>query len=529
MIKSKYGVEQHGIEPTRYVFWNNSVPALVEMSVQRREAQLTSTGALAALTGKRTGRSPNDKFVVRDANSEKSVAWGKVNQPMTAETFDKLHKLVLEHMNTRELFVVDAMVGADEEYGLPLRVVTTKAWHALFARQLFRRPTAEQIENNKPEFVVLGAPDCLADPKTHGTNTEAFIAVDFTRKIVLIGGTLYAGEIKKSLFTIMNYILPEKGVFPMHCSANVGAKGDVALFFGLSGTGKTTLSADPNRQLIGDDEHGWSDRGVFNFEGGCYAKCIRLSEDKEPQIYRAIRFGSVLENVEVMANGRVVDFDSDKHTENTRAAYPVEFIDNAIREGAAKSHPTAVVFLTCDAFGVLPPISLLTPDQAMYHFLSGYTAKLAGTEAGVGSEPQATFSTGFGQPFLPREPMVYAQLLAERIRKHGSQCYLINTGWCGGGFGIGKRIDLKSTRAMVTAALAGSLTKGETTPDPIFGLGVPTKVDGVSPELLQPRKSWPNAADYDTQAKKLAELFINNFEKFPNATAEVKAAGPKLG
>lgn len=528
MIKNKHGIEQHGIDPTRFVFWNNSVPALVEMSLQRREAQLTSTGALGALTGKRTGRSPNDKFVVRDANTDKSVAWGKVNQPITAEAFDKLHKLTIDHMNTRELFVVDALVGADKQHGLPLRVVTTKAWHALFARQLFLRPTAEQMENNKPEFVVLGAPDCLADPKTHGTNTEAYIAVDFTRKIVLIGGTHYAGEIKKSLFTIMNYVLPEKNVFPMHCSANVGSSGDVALFFGLSGTGKTTLSADPDRRLIGDDEHGWSDRGVFNFEGGCYAKCIRLSEDKEPQIYRAIRFGAVLENVEVSNYGRVVNFDSDKYTENTRAAYPVEFIDNAILEGAVQSHPTAVVFLTCDAFGVLPPISRLTAEQAMYHFLSGYTAKLAGTEAGVGSEPQATFSTAFGQPFLPREPMVYAQLLADRIKKHKSSCYLINTGWSGGAFGVGKRIDLKSTRAMVSAALSGELADAETTVDPIFGLHIPTKVTGVSPEVLQPRKSWSNSSDYDTQARKLAELFIKNFEKFPNATAEVKAAGPKL-
>lgn len=528
MIKNRHGIENHGIHPTRLVFWNNSVPELVEMSIQRRECQLTSTGAVGALTGKRTGRSPNDKFIVKDSGSEKTVDWGKVNQAMTPESFEKLLNLTIEHLNTRELFITDALVGADDQYGIPLRVVTTKAWHALFARQLFRRPTPDQIENNKPEFVVLGAPDCLADPKVHGTNSEAFIAADFTRKIILVGGTHYAGEIKKSLFTVMNYILPPQGVFPMHCSANVGKKGDVALFFGLSGTGKTTLSADPQRQLIGDDEHGWSDNGIFNFEGGCYAKCIRLSAEREPQIYSAIRFGSVLENIEMDPISRVVNFDSDKFTENTRAAYPVEFIDNAILSGAANAHPKAVVFLTCDAFGVLPPISRLTPEQAMYHFLSGYTAKLAGTEAGVGSEPQATFSTCFGAPFLPLDPMVYAKLLASKIKKHGSTCYLINTGWNGGPFGVGKRIDLPSTRAMVTAAMKDELREIETTPDPIFGLHIPAKVAGVSPELLHPRKTWANSTDYDQNAKELAERFIKNFEKFTSATPEVKSAGPRI-
>ncbi len=527
MIKSKYGVENHGIEPTRYVYWNNSPSSLVEMAIQRREGQLTDTGAIATLTGKRTGRSPNDKYIVRDATTEATIAWGKVNQPMTSEAFERLHKLTLDHLSTREMFVVDALVGADEQYGIPLRVVTTKAWHALFARQLFRRPTREQMENAKPEWVVLGVPDSLADPKAHGIHSEAYIVADFTRKLILIGGTHYAGEIKKSLFTVMNYVLPEKGVFPMHCSANVGKGGDVALFFGLSGTGKTTLSADPDRQLIGDDEHGWSDRGVFNFEGGCYAKCIKLSREKEPQIYSAIRFGSVLENVEIDAVTRAVLFDSDRFTENTRAAYPVDFIDNAVPSGKVDRHPTAVIFLTCDAFGVLPPISRLTPEQAMYHFLSGYTAKLAGTEAGVGSEPSATFSTGFGAPFLPRDPMVYAKLLAEKIKKHGSRCYLINTGWAGGPYGVGKRIDLAATRAIVTAALTGSIKDVETATDPIFGLHIPTKIAGVSPELLMPRKTWSDAAAYDAKARDLAERFVKNFDKFESATAEVKAAGPR--
>ena len=431
MTNNNTALQSYGIEATKDVHWNRPVAELIELSVQRCEARLTKLGALAALTGKRTGRSPKDKFIIRDSTTEGSVAWGKVNQPMASERFDALNALMIEHLGAKELFVTDALAGADSEFGMPIRVITTKAWHAVFARQLFRRPSAKEIANAKPEFVVFGAPDCLAVPATHGTNSEAFIIADFTRKVVIIGGTHYAGEIKKSIFSIMNYLLPPRGVFPMHCSANVGAGGDVALFFGLSGTGKTTLSADPHRRLIGDDEHGWSDRGVFNFEGGCYAKCIRLSEEREPEIYRALKFGAVLENVVVDDQTRITDFDSEHFTENTRAAYPVEHIDNAILEGRADSHPTAVIFLTCDAFGVLPPIARLTTEQAMYHFLSGYTAKLAGTEAGI-DEPQATFSTGFGEPFLPRDPMVYAKLLAEKIQKHGSQCYFVNTGWCGG-------------------------------------------------------------------------------------------------
>lgn len=527
MIQSSHSLEHHGIKPGKSVHHNLTAAELVEQAIARKEGQLTNFGALAALTGKRTGRSPNDKFVVKDAGTESTVAWGKTNQSMTTETFDKLHKRCVEHLNQQDLFVVDAYAGADHKYGMPIRVVTPKAWHALFARQLFRRPSAEEIARSVPEFVILAAPDSHADPKSDGTNSEAYIVVNFTKKMVLIGGTHYAGEIKKSIFSVLNHILPDKSVFPMHCSANVGPGGDVALFFGLSGTGKTTLSADPDRRLIGDDEHGWSDRGVFNFEGGCYAKCIRLSKEREPQIYHALRFGAVLENVVVDPNTRAVDFDNDKYTENTRAAYPVEFIDNAIPEGLANAHPKAVVFLTCDAFGVLPPISRLTTTQAMYHFLSGYTAKLAGTEAGVGSEPQATFSTGFGQPFLTRSPMVYAKMLAEKIAKHGSTCYLINTGWSGGGYGVGQRIALPATRAMVSAALRGDLENVSTTTDPVFGLHIPAKVTGVDPELLVPRNRWPDQAAYDEKAKDLAQLFIKNFEKFPDATADVKAAGPK--
>jgi len=529
VIASNYGIENHQLKPTRYVHWNLSAARLSEWAIMRHEGRLTNLGAISCMTGKRTGRSPNDKFIVQDAESNSAVAWGKVNKPCTPETFAKLHKKMLNHLNDQELFVTDAWAGADNDYGMPVRIVTTKAWHALFARQLFRRPSIEQIRNAVPQFLVLNAPDCLADPTADGTTSEAFIAVDFAKKIVLIGGTHYAGEIKKSIFTVLNYTLPPRGVFPMHCSANVGAGGDVALFFGLSGTGKTTLSADPARRLIGDDEHGWSDRGIFNFEGGCYAKCIKLSEKYEPQIYHAIRFGAVLENVEVDEVTRQPNFDSAKYTENTRAAYPVDFIDNAVPEGLANAHPKTVVFLTCDAFGVLPPISKLTTKQAMYHFLSGYTAKLAGTEAGVGSEPQSAFSTGFGEPFLPRNPMVYAKLLAEKITKHNATCYLINTGWQGGPFGVGKRIDLVSTRAMVTAAIEGKLTDVETIQDPIFNLHIPTKVPGVDPNILIPKKSWKDPAAYDAKARDLAARFVKNFDRFPDAPEDVKAAGPKAG
>jgi phosphoenolpyruvate carboxykinase (ATP) len=527
MIKSEYGIEHHGLAPTRPVHWNYPVAGLVERAIERGEGRLTRTGALCALTGSRTGRSPNDKYIVRDAATESSVDWGKVNKPLAPAVFEKLLRRTVSHLNGQELFVLDARAGADPEYGLPIRVITTKAWHALFARQLFRRPPRQELVTQRPEFVVLAAPDCTTEPGQDGMASEAFVAVDFSRKLVLIGGTHYAGEIKKSIFTILNHLLPERGVFPMHCSANVAPSGESALFFGLSGTGKTTLSADPQRRLLGDDEHGWSPRGVFNFEGGCYAKCIRLSEEREPQIYRALRFGSVLENVEVNPVTREADFDSSKYTENTRAAYPLEYIENALLEGVVDRHPEVVIFLTCDAFGVLPPVSRLTTPQAMYHFLSGYTAKLAGTEAGLGSEPQATFSTGFGQPFLPRPAMVYADMLREKITRHGSTCYFINTGWCGGAFGVGRRIDLPATRAMVTAALSGQLREAPVEADPVFGLLVPKAVPGVDPGLLVPRKLWRDGAAYDAKARELAQLFVKNFEKFGAAAAEVRSAGPR--
>ncbi|MFQ5494204.1 MAG: phosphoenolpyruvate carboxykinase (ATP), partial [Phycisphaerae bacterium] len=445
--------------------------------------------------------------------------------PLSEEHFDALHRLVIDHYRGRNVYVRDMFAGADEAHRLPIRVVTETAWHNLFASQLFLRPEPGTTAGHKPEFTILNAPGCQADPSRYGTRSGTFVVIHFGKRLVLIGGTAYAGEIKKSIFTIMNFLLPGAGVLSMHCSANIGAEGDTALFFGLSGTGKTTLSADPERRLIGDDEHGWSDRGVFNIEGGCYAKCIKLSPEREPQIYDAIRFGAVLENV-VMdeATGRI-DFDCDALTENTRVAYPVDFIQDAVIPSVG-GHPRNVVFLTCDAFGVLPPISRLSPEQAMYHFLSGYTAKVAGTEAGV-TEPQATFSTCFGSPFLPLPPERYATMLGERLAKHDARCWLVNTGWSGGGFGVGKRIELKYTRAMVRAALSGELSRTTFTEDPVFGLAVPRECPGVPCSVLEPRATWKNPTDYDAKAAELAGLFQENFRTFEGVSAEIQAAGPR--
>ena len=523
------GLERFGFSPAAPVHWNLSVPALVEEAVRRNETQLTSTGAVLAVTSPRTGRSPKDKYIVEEAATQTSVDWGAVNRPMKSDQFDRLLKKALDHAQSRELFVVDAWAGADPKYRMPIRVITQYAWHSLFARQLFRRPEGDELDGHSPQFTVLNLPDLKFDPSTDGTASDALIAASFARRLVLIAGTKYAGETKKSIFTVLNHLLPEQNVFPMHCSANVGDRGDVALFFGLSGTGKTTLSADPRRHLIGDDEHGWSDHGVFNFEGGCYAKCIKLSAEREPQIYQALRFGAVLENVIVDPLSRVPDFDSDRITENTRAAYPVEFIDNALLTGYSNSHPSAIVFLTCDAFGVLPPIARLTTAQAMYHFLSGYTAKLAGTEAGVGSEPQAAFSTCFGAPFITRPPRVYADLLADRVRKHEADCYLINTGWSRGPFGVGERIKLAHTRAMVSAALTGAIRVEDCRPDPIFNVMVPKACPGVPPEILNARGTWRNPADYDVKARELAGRFAENIRKFSGLSREVQEAGPRAG
>jgi phosphoenolpyruvate carboxykinase (ATP) len=502
---------------------NLSASVLAEQAIRRGEGTLASNGAIVCLTGKRTGRSPGDKFTVRDSVTEEKVLW-TANQPIAPEKFEGLYARVLEHLKDRELFVQDLFAGADSKFRLPIRVINEFAWQNLFARQLFIRPTAEEMKSHSPQFTVIAAPTVKADPQVDGVKSEVAVMINFTARVVLIVGTHYAGEIKKSIFTVLNFLLPESGVFPMHCSANVGSDGVSALFFGLSGTGKTTLSADPERALIGDDEHGWSESGVFNFEGGCYAKCIKLTLEREPQIYNAIRFGCVLENVVIDPLTRVPDYDSDALTENTRAAYPVDFIDNCLIPGVG-GHPRNVVFLTADAFGVLPPISRLTPEQAMYHFLSGYTAKVAGTEAGV-KEPQATFSTCFGSPFLPLRPRVYAQMLGERLRQHNAQCWLVNTGWQGGKYGVGERMSLPFTRAMVTAAVNGQLAKQEFETEPSFGFSIPKSCPGVPSNLLNPRNSWKDKAAYDLAAADLAERFAKNFERF-EASQEVKQAGPR--
>ena len=504
---------------------NMSVARLVETALLRGEAQLAANGALMAVTGARTGRSPKDKFIVDDATTHELVHWGKVNKAISPEQFGALLERVLEHLKDRDLFAQDLYSGADPEYQLPIRVISEYAWHSLFVHQLFVRPTAAQLATHVPEFTVVAAPEFEAVPERDGTNSGAFILVDYTRKIVLIGGTKYAGEMKKSIFSVMNFIVPQRDVLPMHCSANVGADGTTALFFGLSGTGKTTLSADPARRLIGDDEHGWSPAGVFNFEGGCYAKCIDLTEEHEPQIYRAIRFGSVLENVILDPETREPDFFDSKLTENSRAAYPVNFIENAVIPGVG-SHPRNVMFLAADAFGVLPPIARLTPEQAMYHFLSGYTAKLAGTEAGMGKDPAPEFSTCFGAPFLPLAPHVYAEMLGKRLKQHNADCWLVNTGWSGGKFGVGKRMALKITRALVNAALGGLLEKVEFTTEPAFGLHIPVSCPEVPSEILNPRNSWADKEAYDRTAAELAGRFEANFAKF-DASDEIRAAGPK--
>jgi phosphoenolpyruvate carboxykinase (ATP) len=504
---------------------NLSVAELVEHAIRRGEAVLTRDGALCATTGEFTGRSPKDKFTIKEDLVKDHIDWGSVNQPLEPEKFKQILKRLKEYLRDKELFIFDGFAGADVEYRLPIRVINEYAWHNLFVHQLFIRPTKEELQNHKPEFTVICVPNFPIDPAVDGTRSKTLIAVSFEYKVVLIAGTQYAGEMKKSIFGVMNYLLPEKGVLPMHCSANVGKDGDVALFFGLSGTGKTTLSADPERRLIGDDEHGWSDHGIFNFEGGCYAKCIGLTKEKEPQIWQAIRFGSVLENV-VLNEERVPDYHDSSLTENTRCAYPIDYIPNAVIPGVA-GHPSVILFLTADAFGVLPPISRLTPEQAMYHFLSGYTSKLAGTERGV-TEPEATFSTCFGAPFLPRPALVYAEMLGEKIAKHNVEVYLVNTGWTGGPYGIGQRMKLEYTRAMVSAAISGKLKEAEYVQDPIFGLYMPVECPNVPSELLNPRNTWANPEEFDKKARELAKLFHKNFEKFKGVSETIRNAGPRI-
>ena len=522
------GLEAAGILRSGPVHWNLSTAALCEAAIQRREGLLASDGPLVCRTGQHTGRSPNDKFFVREPSSEKHIMWGDINRPLDASAFDALHRDLLTYLQDKELFVLDAWAGADPEYRLAVRIVTEYAWHSLFARNMFlpENDPAKRADH-VPQFTVIAAPNFKAEPARHGSRSDCFIYVNFATQLALIGGTSYAGEVKKSIFTILNYLLPLKGVFPMHCSANVAEDGHTALFFGLSGTGKTTLSSDPRRRLLGDDEHGWSDHGVFNFEGGCYAKMIKLSPEAEPQIYATTRrFGTVLENVVMDPDTRVLDFDDGSLTENSRGSYPLDFIDNAILTGQA-GHPRNIVMLTADAYGVLPPIARLTPDRAMYHFLSGYTARVAGTEKGV-TEPKAVFSTCFGAPFLPLNPNVYARMLGEKIARHKANVWLVNTGWTGGPYGVGSRMKIAHTRAMISAALAGQLDSVRYRTHPIFNVDIPTTCPGVPEGVLDPRSTWADPQAYDAQARKLAGMFVENFKTFEKDVAEsVKAAGPK--
>lgn len=524
-VNAAHGADKFGLQRLKAVHWNLEAARLYEESLKRGESQIARGGALCADTGSHTGRSPKDKFVVRDALTENTVWWDN-NGAISSEQFDVLLADFLKHAEGRELFAQDLYGGADPAHRVKARVFTEFAWHSLFIRNLLIRPEAAEIASYVPELTIVDLPSFRADPKRHGCRSETVIAIDFTRKIVLIGGTAYAGEMKKSVFTYLNYTLPTKGVVPMHCSANVGRNDDPAVFFGLSGTGKTTLSADPDRTLIGDDEHGWSKEGIFNFEGGCYAKTIKLSAEAEPQIYAASqRFGTVLENIVMDPISREVDFDDQTKTENTRSAYPLDFIPNASRTGRAGT-PKNIVMLTADAFGVMPPIAKLTPAEAMYHFLSGYTAKVAGTERGlVGVQPE--FSTCFGSPFLPRHPSEYANLLRDFIAKHHVDCWLVNTGWTGGGYGVGRRMPIRVTRRLLTAALDGSLNRADFRRDPYFGFAVPTSVPGVEPHILYPVKTWQDKAAFAETAKNLIGMFAKNFEKFEaHVDDAVKAAAP---
>jgi phosphoenolpyruvate carboxykinase (ATP) len=510
---SRFDLARHGLRDLGAEFWNLAAPELYEQALRRAEGLLADNGALVVNTGQFTGRSPKDKYIVRTPETEDSIDWGAVNQPMAERQFDQLYARLIDFWRAKDAFVQDCSAGGDPEYAMSIRVITQRAWHSLFARQLFIRREPGAAAELEPEFTLLFAPEFKADPGLDGTRSETCIAINFRRRLALIAGTEYAGEMKKSIFTVLNYLLPPRDVLPMHCSANMGENGNVALFFGLSGTGKTTLSADPKRRLIGDDEHGWSSRGVFNLEGGCYAKCIRLSKEKEPQIWNAIRFGTVLENVVIDPITRRLDFDSAEITENTRAAYPLEAIDASVIPSRA-GHPSHILFLTADAFGVLPPIARLTPEQAMFHFLSGYTAKVAGTERDLSAEPAATFSACFGAPFLPRHPLVYARILGEKLRRHNVVCYLVNTGWVGGAYGVGYRMPLPYTRAMVAAAVEGRLDDVPVKPHSVFQLLTPETAPGVPSELLDARSLWKDPVAYDSAAAHLNARFRANFERF---------------
>ncbi len=526
---SHYGVDNHGIKNPGTVYWNLTTSMLYEHVTRRDEGKIAHLGPLVVQTGGHTGRSPNDRFVVKEPGSESQIWWGKVNRPFSQENFDYLYHKMLAYVQNRDIYVFDGYVGADPKFRMPVRIITEYAWHNLFARNMFiRELDPEKLRNHVPQFTVIDMPRLKAEPEQDGTNSQTFILVDFGRRLVLIGGTEYAGEIKKSIFTAMNYFMPQQGVMSMHCSANFGKdRDDVALFFGLSGTGKTTLSSDPSRTLIGDDEHGWSDEGVFNYEGGCYAKVIRLDPKGEPEIYETTRkFGTILENVILDNSTRRVDLNDGSLTENTRSSYPISHVSNAVRDGMG-GHPNNVFFLTADAFGVLPPIARLTNEQAMYHFLSGYTAKVAGTERGV-TEPQPNFSTCFGAPFMPLKPGIYAELLGDKIRKHGAKVWLINTGWTGGPYGVGNRMKLAHTRRMIAAALNGELDDVPMIEEPFFGLSVPQAIQDVPSEVLNPRNTWSDPEAYDAQAQRLVGMFKENFKQFEeNVSEEIKAAGPR--
>jgi len=527
---SDYGLENHGLKNLNNVYWNLHTAPLYEEILFRGEGKMMNNGPILLNTGKHTARAANDKLVVKEDLTREDIWWGEYNRPYPESKFAVLYSRVQAYLQGKDVFVQDCHVGADENYALPLRIITEYAWQSLFAHNMFIPLTKkEDQKRHVPDFTVIAVPDFIGAPEMDGTNSPTFIALNFEKRIAIIGGTKYAGEIKKSVFTVMNYLLPKQNVLSMHCSANMGDDGDTAIFFGLSGTGKTTLSADPKRQLIGDDEHGWSDDGVFNFEGGCYAKVIQLSPEAEPQIYACTeKFGTILENVIYDPVTRKLDLDDPTRTENTRASYPLHFIDNAVEE-ARGGHAKNIFMLTCDANGVLPPIAKLSPEQAMYHFISGYTSKVAGTEVGLGSEPQSTFSACFGAPFMVHHPYYYAQLLKERIKKHEVDCWLVNTGWTGGPFGIGKRMSIQHTRALLNAALEGKLKDVEYRKDPVFGFEVPLRGEGVPEKVLDPAQTWPSKDAYNNKYEQLARLFIENFKKFMEGMpSEILNAGPQL-
>lgn len=530
VLKSDFGLKNHGLTNLNVAYWNLPTEALYEEITFRREGKITHQGPVVVTSGRHTARAANDKFIVREPSTEDQIWWGEYNRPFSPEKFDEVYSRLQGFVQGRDLFIQDCFAGADPEYRMPIRVITEYAWHSLFARNMFLLPeSAEAYRLHVPEFTVLCVPSFKAFQPIDGTRSDTFIILNFEQRICIIGTSAYGGEIKKSIFTVLNFLLPLQGVMPMHCSANVGPEGDAALFFGLSGTGKTTLSADPRRKLVGDDEHGWTDRGIFNFEAGCYAKVIQLSPSAEPQIYACTRrFGTILENVIYDPVTRLIDLDDEAITENTRASYPLGYIENAVPEKMA-GHPKNIVLLTCDASGVMPPIAHLTPDQALYQFISGYTAKVGGTEVGLGEEPEITFSTCFGAPFMVHHPSSYADLLRRKIERHGVNCWLLNTGWVGGPYGVGKRISIGYTRAMLEAALNGTLVDAPARRDPFFGFDVPTVCDGVPVEVLDPASSWPSEGEYTQKYRQLVSRFIDNFRKFaPECSPEVVEAGPKL-